>query len=259
MDVTSHLVTQAIFRVSFAACLTVGIIPVALTPPGFYRGSMAGLCVLNALAATLIFLTGEPSGSDRLLLGFGAILATFSFLSAIAGTPPSSRWRPYAVFVIGLIAFLASLFSARWVPAATGLGMTLAVMDLASGGLLLATILSAILLAVWHLCTPRMSQAPLIWIVRLLALALAIRVLAAVIVLAAEALRGEATILATIFLAFRCILAALGLWMLILLKRDVEDEAGEPRSSGSLIVGLLLVMIGELVTHLVPLDGLYPV
>ncbi len=259
MDVTSHLVTQAIFRVSFATCLTLGIVPVALSPHGFLRGNLAALFLLNALAAALIYLAEDSGSSQQLQFVLAACLAAASGMGAVFWSRRFAPWSPYLVFALGLTAFLASLSTARWDAGTTGFGLTLAVADLASGGLLLATILSAVLLTVWHLCTPTMAQVRLAWIVRLLALAVGTRTLLTVVATAAQLFQSDFTTLTGIFLLFRCMLPGLGLWMLILLKRDVEEESGETRTSGTLLVGLIVALIGELATHLVPIDGLYPV
>jgi hypothetical protein len=258
LDPTVHLLTQAVFRLSYAVCLASSFIPDALSPRWFFRANLGGLFALSTLATLLLAGEGEPSGADRGLLAMAAGMAVVSGLGALAWPTQWTGQRCYVVFALGLGAFLGALFSIRWNQATTGFGLSMALLDLASGGLLLAVLLSVIYLGLWYLCTPKMAEVRLDGIARCFALAVSVRILVTVVALAARAMHGDATALVAAFLVFRSVLPALGWWMLILLRHDVTDQSPGPRMSSSLFFGLFLILIGELGTYLVPLDVLYP-
>jgi hypothetical protein len=264
VDILAQILIQFLFRLSFGVAVAMSIIPSGLISSGFYRVHLWVLMGVNTLAALVTF-SGRASLAES--------IASWPFVMAVAiGTGVACyaggvawlfdrrRFGTFTLYVVALASLLNAVVATPWADRTTGVGIALAMIDLASGGVLLGGTLAAMLLGHWYLNTPTMDLAPLKRLVAFLGGALLVRitVCAVGLTLAANASLDLSSTF-WVFLSFRWLAGLLGTgamaWMTWLTLRVPNTQS----ATGILYTGVILVFLGELVSQLLSVDLMYPV
>jgi hypothetical protein len=257
-----QILTQFIFRLTFGVSLAMSITPARLVTSGFYRVHLWVLMGLNTFAALAIY-SSQPSFAEgpvdgSVVFGFAIAAAVISYIGSVIWLYEKPRAGGIVLFVVTLTALLAAVLATPWRQPITGLGVTLGVLDLISGGLLLGSTMAAMLLGHWYLNTPTMELVPLRRLVLLMVAAIIGRTLLSAAGLSLAVYAGEQQISWWLFITLRWLSGLLGTMMLALLTWQTLKIPNTQSATGILYAGLILTFIGELTAALLSVDSLYP-
>ena len=258
MPSIAQLLIQFIFRLTFGMALAMGLTPPKLVTSGYYRVHLWVLMGLNTLASLALF-------SNRSYEHWGAVfglaigLSVVSYIGAVVWLYERSHLGTLLLYIVALGALLAAALATPWETRATATGLTLGLLDLASGGWLLGVTMAAMLLGHWYLNTPTMELVPLQRLVLLMALAIGIRTVVAGVGLALQVTYAEPLEYTLwIFIGLRWLSGLLGTAMLALMTWQVLKVPNTQSATGILYAGVILSFIGELTSQLLSVQMLYP-
>jgi hypothetical protein len=257
------LLIQFVFRVTFGVALAMGITPSRWVTSGFYRVHLWVLMGFNTLAALCLFTQRESLAAfisrPGWILALAVGLAVASYLGAVLWLYERKRAGAAALFLIMLGGLVASALATTWHETTTASGVVLALLDLASSGLLLGATLSAMFLGHWYLNTPTMELLPLRRLVVLMAAAVIIRAIVNGTGLVLH-VRSTALLETTfwIFVGLRWLSGLLGAFLMALLTWYTLKIPNTQSATGILYAGVILTFIGELTSQFLSLDALYP-
>jgi len=157
------------------------------------------------------------------------------------------------------VAIVASFLATPWAKVTSGAGLALALLDLASGGLLLGSTLAAMFLGHWYLNTPTMELLPLKRLVALMALAITARAVSSGTGLGLQFAAGTTLpIEFWSFIALRWLSGLLGTLAMAWLTWETLKVPNTQSATGLLYAGVILSFIGELTSQLLSVGSLYP-
>ncbi len=263
MTILWQILTQFVFRLTFGVSLAMSITPARLVTSGFYRVHLWVLMGLNTFAALAIY-SSQPSFADgpvdwSVVFGFAIVAILTSYAGSVIWLYEKSRAGGIVLYLVTLIALLAAILATPWRQPTTGLGVTLGVLDLISGGWLLGSTMAAMLLGHWYLNTPTMELVPLKRLVLLMVAAIIGRTLLCAVGLSLVVYSGQSQDTSWwLFIALRWLSGLLGTMMLALLTWQTLKIPNTQSATGILYAGLILAFIGELTAALLSVDALYP-
>jgi hypothetical protein len=261
--VTSQLLIQFLFRLTFGVALAMTVTPHRWVSAGFYRVHLWVLIGVNTVAALALYTQRDTL--RELLTNWNVVfllslaLIILSYAGSVIWLYEKEQLGGVLLFVIALIGLLAAVFATRWPAAMSGAGVFLALLDLGSSGVLLGVTLAALFLGHWYLNTPTMELLPLKQLVIYLIAAIVARTLVSGMGLLLQA--GAAQPLEPIFWAFigfRWLAGLLGTSMLALLVWYTLKVPNTQSATGILYAGVVLTFLGELTSQLLSVDALYP-
>ena len=134
------------------------------------------------------------------------------------------------------------------------------VLDPLSGGMLLGTTIAAMFLGHWYLNSPDMQLGPLRKLIKLIGVALLVRVALASANLAMETSSiGIPNSSQLIFLSLRWLAGMLGLAVVVVMTWKTLKIPNTQSATGLLYVAVLATFLGELVSQLLSSEMVYPV
>jgi hypothetical protein len=264
VDILAQILIQFLFRLSFGVAVAMAIVPVQLVSSGFYRIHLWVLMGVNTLAA-LVTYSGRGSLAETLaswqfVMAMAIATAVACYLGSAAWLYERRQTGTVLLHAVAIASLLDAVLATPWANRTTGVGISLAMIDLVSGGILLGATLAAMLLGHWYLNTPKMELVPLRRLVAFMGCAIAARTLLCAVGLTLEVNSSQA--LSTtfwIFIAFRWLAGLLGTatmaWLTWLTLRVPNTQS----ATGILYSGVILAFLGELVSQLLSVDLLYPV
>lgn len=256
----THLLVQFLFRLSFGMALAMALTPPRLVTSGFYRVHLWVLMGCHTLAGLAIF-GGDNSYDENhsILLALAIGLAVGSYVGAVAWLYEARTIGMPLLYAVAIVSLIAAILATDWSPSASGLGLTLGVLDIASGGWLLGATMAAMLLGHWYLNTPTMELVPLQRLVLLMALAIVLRTIVSAAGLGLTLAYGQPPEIAWwIFLGLRWLSGILGTAMLALMTWQVLKVPNTQSATGILYAGVILSFIGELTSQLLSVKAIYP-
>ncbi|MEX0818012.1 MAG: hypothetical protein WD070_00415 [Pirellulaceae bacterium] len=259
----SQLLIQFVFRLTFGVALAMAITPSKHVSSGFFRVHLWVLMGLNTFAALAVYSQTEALDEVllnwRLLFGLAVALALFSYVGSVIWLYEKSDLGTAVIVLVAAGALVAATFATPWGSATTSLGITLAMLDLASSGLLMGVTLSAMFLGHWYLNTPTMELLPLKRLVIFMTIAIAARTLVSGSGLALQSASPQPLdTVFWIFVTFRWLSGLLGTFMLALMTWYTLKVPNTQSATGILYAGVILAFLGELTSLLLSVDYLYP-
>lgn len=261
-----QLLIQFVFRLTFGVALAMGVTPARYVTSGFYRVHLWVLMGLNTLAALAVYsLYAEVEVEQQVLTNWRLVfaaaiaIAVVSYVGSVVWLYERTGAGINAVFLVAALALSAAVLATPWTNVDKSLGVTLAILDLASSGVLLGATMAAMFLGHWYLNTPTMELLPLKRLVLLMIGAIIARTLVSGTGLAMQI--GSPQPLETafwIFVAFRWLSGLLGTAMLALMTWYTLKVPNTQSATGILYAGVIFTFLGELTSQLLSVDRLYP-
>lgn len=254
-----QLLIQFVFRLIFGLTLAMAITSPRHVTSGYFRVHLWVALGLSTFAALAAFTQAEALSnlvaSPRNVFWLTSGLAVVCYIGSVVWLyerPALGRGVLSTCFVVALFGAYAAT-PAAYAPNVSGVAMAFA--DLASSGLLLGSMMAAMLLGHWYLNTPTMDLMPLRRLVRLIALAVALRMLVSgmgliLVVLSSE--RLDSTF--WIFVAFRWLGGLIGPAILTVLTWYTLKVPNTQSATGILYAGVTLTFLGELTSQLLSAD-----
>ncbi len=259
----SQLLIQFVFRLTFGVALAMAITPSKHVSSGFYRVHLWVLMGLNVFAALAVYSQTETLADVltnwRLPFALAIALCVLCYVGSVIWLYEKPDLGTAVIVLVAAAALLAAMFATPWGNTNTALGITLAVLDLASSGVLMGVTLSAMFLGHWYLNTPTMELMPLKRLVIFMTCAIATRTIVSGTGLALQATPGQPLdTVFWIFVAFRWLSGLLGTFTLALMTWYTLKVPNTQSATGILYAGVILAFLGELTSLLLSVDYLYP-
>jgi hypothetical protein len=259
----SQLLIQFVFRLTFGVALAMAITPSKHVSSGFYRVHLWVLMGLNTLAALAVYSQSETLAGVltnwQIPFTISIVLIGLCYVGSVVWLYEKSDSGTALIVLVAGAALLAAAFATPWSGTTTLLGITLALLDLASSGLLMGTTLSAMFLGHWYLNTPTMQLLPLKRLVLLMTGAIMARTVISGTGLALQATSGQPLdSVFWLFVTFRWLSGLLGTFTLALMTWYTLKVPNTQSATGILYAGVILAFLGELTSLLLSVDYLYP-
>jgi hypothetical protein len=258
--------TQFVFRLTFGVSLSMSVTSPRLVTSGFYRVHLWVLMGLNTFAALAVYASRDlyaQIGDWRIVLGLAIGVAVVSYVGSVLWLYEQRIAGQIALYLVAIASLTAAALATPWLQAAgerlTSTEMSLGFCDIISGGLLLGSTLSAMLLGHWYLNTPGMQLDPLKRLVSLMAGAIVARAMLAAVGTALYVASGsELPSAFWIFVALRWLAGLVGTLGLAGLTWQTLKVPNTQSATGILYAAVICAFIGELTSQLLSADTLYP-
>ena len=259
------ILVEFLFRLTFGVAVSMALTPSKLVTSGFYRVHLWVLMGLMTFASLAIWGTSQTStvgsgGSWPTTLALAIAAAVVSYLGAVIWMYERRLAGKVAIWIVAGLAMAACQSQGM---TATAMPPLWQMADRVSGGLVLGSITTAMLLGHWYLNTPTMKLDPLRRLLGLIAAAILCRM----IVSGSGAWLEGASLLASdqwsqqwaLFLSLRWLaglISPLGLaWMTWLTLKIPNTQS----ATGILYAAVILAFIGELTSQLMSASAAFPV
>ena len=256
------ILVEFFFRLTFGVAVSMGLTPSRMVTSGFYRIHLWVLMGLMTFASLAIWGTRQSAahaGSWPLPLVLAIAAAVTSYVGAVIWMYERNLAGKIAIWIVAGLAIagcqmhgaIATKFSLPW-----------QIADRVSGGLVLGSITTAMLLGHWYLNTPTMKLDPLKRLIGLIAIAIVCRMVVSGSGAWLEGTRLAATDTLTqqwqLFLTLRWLaglVSPLGLaWMAWLTLKIPNTQS----ATGILYAAVIVAFIGELTAQLMSDAASYP-
>jgi len=258
-----QLLIQFVFRLTFGVALAMAVTPSKHVSSGFYRVHLWVLMGLNTLASLAVYsqreVLAERLMSWPLVFALAIGLVVLNYVTSVLWLYEKAQVGLALNLAIAAAALMASIFATTWANTREPVGITLAILDLASSGVLLGVTLAAMFLGHWYLNTPTMELLPLRRLVIFMTIAILVRTLVSGSGLALQ-LGSERSVETTfwIFVTFRWLSGLLGTLAMALMSWYTLKVPNTQSATGILYAGVVLAFLGELTSMLLSVDTLYP-
>jgi len=256
-----QILLQFIFRATFGVALAMTITSPRLVTSGFYRVHLWVLMGANVFASLILFTSDQPVPEQvmPLLRIVTPGLAIASYFGSVIWLYERPRAGQIFLAMITVGGLLAASCSQGWQSGATIQLTILTAADLVTAGLLLGSVLTAMLLGHWYLNTPSMQLAPLKRLLLLLFAALVLRMLTNGTSLFLELSLAENWGIRTwSIISFRWLAGLVGTLVLTVLTWQTLKVPNTQSATGILYAAVILTFLGELVSQLLGVDMHYP-
>ncbi len=247
--------TQFVFRLAFGLALAMALTSPRQVTSGYFRVHLYVVLGLGTLAAMVALAVPE-----RYALGPPVVVAVLSYVGSVVWLYERASAGRIVLLLIAAAAIIGAWQAQGELGSLPLAGDVLVRLDPVGGGLVLGSAMAAMLLGHWYLNTPTMELAPLQRLVKLLAVAVAFRML-----LSLAGLGMQFSALSTwsgpqlSFLALRWLaghVATLGLaWMTWQTLKVPNTQS----ATGMLYVCVITTFLGELTAQLLSAELPYPV
>jgi hypothetical protein len=185
--------------------------------------------------------------------------AVLSYLGSVIWLYHKPRPGRVALVLVAICA-IAGAWQALAIHQGVGtFGVILWWLDPLSGGLVLGLTMAAMLLGHWYLNTPTMELAPLRRLLKLVSLALGLRMVLCGVSLVLQVMLSDG--LSTqqwLFLALRWLAGLLGAMALVWMTGKTLDIPNTQSATGILYVAVIATFLGELTAQLLSSEAVYP-
>lgn len=253
------ILVQFVFRLIFGVAVAMGVTPPRLVTAGFYRVHLWVLMGLGTVAALAVFGDRRPPEFWQLVFGLAVATAAVSYVGSVIWLYERRQAGSAVIVAVALLSLCAAALATRWKPETTALGVSLAILDLISGGLLLGATLAAMFLGHWYLNTPTMELVPLKRLVMLMAAAILARMLLCAVGLGLHVGHSEWERFSWwLFVILRWCSGLLGTLVMAKMAWQTLKIPNTQSATGILYAGVILAFIGELTAQLLSVEALYP-
>lgn len=250
------LLLQFIYRLSFGLALAMAITDPRKVTSGYYRNHLYVLLGMNVLAALVAW---KLESAEIAPLWLPVCLALLSYNGSVVWLYEQRRPGILILIAVSMLSLVGA-----WTAAGTEeqqpLGQyTLAMLDPPTAGLLLGSVLSAMLLGHWYLNAPGMQIAPLVRLIGLALAAVALRAVVSGAGLAAHLQAGGAVESSFwMMLALRWLAGVVGVAVTLVMAALTLRIPNTQSATGILYVSVIGAFIGELVAQLLSSGSLFP-
>jgi hypothetical protein len=221
---------------------------------GYFRNHTYVLLGLNVMAALAAFTDQDGLNAWPVLTA-----AVLCYLGAVAWLYEKPRLGILSLVLVAVLDLIACWLNQPQTSEQTWLGAVLHALDPVTGGLLLGTTMAAMFLGHWYLNTPTMELTPLKRLLKLMALALVLRVAAAALGLIGLVAAGELASVNLPLLALRWLAGLAAMGAVIWMSWQTLKIPNTQSATGILYVGVILTFLGELVALLLSHGSPVPV
>lgn len=259
-----HLLIEFLFRLSFGIAAAMAITSSRQVTSGFFRVHLwlvMGLQTLAALALGSIHANSPLSwvGRGRFWLAIAA--AVGSYVGAVVWMYERPRLGKAAIIFVA-----ACAIAACWLPAVVvrNRPIILGLADQLTGGLVLGSVMTAMLLGHWYLNTPTMRLNPLKRLLVFMAIAVVLRAAVCLPGGVLETMRltsssGVSLQTWCLFLSLRWLAGVAGVLALSWLTWQTLKIPNTQSATGILYASVVLALIGELMSEFLSAGARYPV
>ncbi|MCP4813342.1 MAG: hypothetical protein GY888_12585 [Planctomycetaceae bacterium] len=254
-----QILLQFILRLTFGVALAMTITPSRLVTSGFYRVHLWVLMGVNVFGSLILF-SGDSTSSDPWVLSLLVPgLALLSYLGSVIWLYEAPRAGWAFLFMITIAGLCATVCQQPWEAGPWNGHTLLTAANLATSGLLLGSVLTAMLLGHWYLNTPTMQLAPLKRLLLLLFAALVLRMLTCGAGLVLEWSQSPAWgVRSWLMIGFRWLAGLAGTLGFSLMAWQTLKIPNTQSATGILYAAVILTFLGELVALLLGVDMRYP-
>ncbi|HUE72772.1 MAG TPA: hypothetical protein VMP01_17940 [Pirellulaceae bacterium] len=260
------ILVEFLFRLTFGVAVSMALTPSKLVTSGFYRIHLWVLMGLMTFASLAIWGT-RPIEMAKPLYGIwgaplilAATAAVVSYLGAVIWMYEQHRAGKVAIWIVAGLAIVGCQFHSV---STSQISLPWLIVDRVTGGLVLGSITTAMLLGHWYLNTPTMKLDPLRRLIWLIVFALVCRMIVSGSGAWLEGARLAAADSLTqqwlLFLSLRWLaglISPLGLaWMTWQTLKIPNTQS----ATGILYAAVILAFIGELTAQLMTASAAYPV
>jgi len=259
-----HLLIEFLFRLTFGIATAMAVTSSRQVTSGFFRVHLwlvMGLQTLAALALGSIQANSPLSWVGRGRLWLAVAAAIGSYIGAVVWMYERPRLGKTAIVFVASCAIAAS-----WLPAVVRQNKSI-VLDLAdqlTGGLVLGSVTTAMLLGHWYLNSPTMKLDPLKRLLVLMAIAVGLRAAVCLPGGVLETIRLMSSIGVSVqtwclFLSLRWLAGVAGVLVLGWLAWKTLKIPNTQSATGILYASVVLALIGELTSEFLSAGARYPV
>jgi hypothetical protein len=260
-----QILIEFLLRLTFGVAATMAITPSRQVTSGFFRVHLWVLMGVQTFAALAIYSTHDamPARIAHLWqwqFGLTIAAAVISYVGAVIWMYEQRLAGKIAIVLVAACA-LAGCTLPVLVSGPTPVWAILA--DRVTGGLVLGSVTTAMLLGHWYLNTPTMQLAPLRRLIVLIAVAIGLRMLLCGIDTGLEYSRLVAAEMAVsrtwwLFIALRWLSGLLGTLGLTWLTWKTLDIPNTQSATGILYAAMIVCFIGELTAQLLSAEAVFP-
>jgi hypothetical protein len=258
-----QLLIQFVFRLTFGVALAMVVTPSKHVSSGFYRVHLWVLLGLNTFASLAIYSQREslakPLMDWRLVFALAIGLVVLNYVASVFWLYEKAQVGSALILAIAAVALMASILATTWENTREPVGIALAILDLASSGVLLGVTLAAMFLGHWYLNTPTMELLPLRRLVMFMTAAILIRTFVSGTGLTLQLTSDQVVpTLFWIFVVFRWLSGLLGTLAMAWMSWYTLKVPNTQSTTGILYAGVILAFLGELTSLLLSVDYPYP-
>ena len=247
-----HLLAQFLLRLAFGLAVGMGITSSRQVTSGFFRNHLYVTLGLSTLAALTLAKLDSPA---VWLAGSAAVLSFFGTAFWLYEAKRLGKATLWLVAACGLAAALVSQSTAVSHDPHT----TWRAISIATSGLVLGLVFTAMLLGHWYLNAPGMSLTPLRWLLAAAANAVVVQaILSGVGTATAWSTQTEISDAWWLFVALRWSFGICGVLALLWMAWRTLEIPNTQSATGILYVAVIGVFVGELMAALLSAESAVP-
>jgi hypothetical protein len=246
-----EILAQFLLRLTFGLAIGMGVLPSKQVTSGFFRNHLYVTLGLSTLAALVL----AKIGSDGTALAVAA--AVLSFFGAASWLYEAHLPGKVMIWLVVLLGYAAAVVAAADAhPIGTRIDREIAI---ATSGLVLGLVFTAMLLGHWYLNAPGMSLTPLRRLLFAAAMATFLQAIVSAIG-AAAAWRAQTELSSAwvLFIALRWSFGIVFVLALLWMSWRTLEIPNTQSATGILYVAVIGVFVGELAAALLSSESMFP-
>ena len=259
-------ILQFALRLSFGISLAMAITSPRHVTSGFFKVNLwviMGLNVFGVLVAWTVSDDYLPDGDLRIadqsmLFTLVLTIAALSYVGAVIWLYEKSRSGQWILTALTLLTLFTAYKSSVLPSASTPTHHVMLIADIITSGLVVGSVMTAMLLGHWYLNTPTMNLIPLRKLLWLCVIATVLRALLSGSGTALTLLQTDVTNTWWIFVSLRWISGIIGSLGLIYMTFLTLRVPNTQSATGILYAATIVVFIGELTARVLADNVLYP-
>ena len=259
-------ILQFVLRLVFGVSLAMAITSPGHVTSGFFKVHLWVIMGLNVFGTLVVWTVSDDyltEGDVRIteqstLLIMVLASAALSYLGAVIWLYEKTKSGQWILWGLTLLT-LATAYQSSVLPAANQWTHRLAILlEIVSSGLVVGSVMTAMLLGHWYLNTPTMNLIPLRKLLWLCVLALSLRTLVSATGTTLTIINTDVTTTWWIFVSLRWISGVIGSLGLIVMTFLTLRVPNTQSATGILYAATIVVFIGELTARVLADNVLYP-
>ena len=248
-----YVLAQFLFRLSFGLALGMAVTSPQRVTAGYFRVHLQVVMGLSALGLMVAFKV------DAFSIWPPLAATVLSYIGSVIWLYQKPRPGRVVLVLVAVCAIIGAWQALEYGQQLGTAGRVLWWFDPVSGGLVLGVTMAAMLLGHWYLNTPTMELAPLRRLLKLITVALALRIVLCGTSLVMQITMADGlTSQQWLFLALRWLSGLLGGLALVWMTARTLDIPNTQSATGILYVAVIATFLGELTAQLLSAEAVYP-